>query len=182
VAQLVIAAPAPRLSTLRPDVSPALEQVIARALSKRPIDRYPGPSDLAAALIAALAPVPVPVPVPVPDPGPSVLVPLPVPDPVPSVPDPVPSVPLPLPLPLPAPVPLPLPAPTPSPRQGWPEPPRDPRAVFTLVILGLLLVIGLVVGITLALQQTGDGEADDDDRPARSRPVHDGAIPGPTLE
>ena len=50
----------PALSTVRPDVSPALEQAIARARAKVPGDRFPTAAEFAAALSRSLeAPLPV---------------------------------------------------------------------------------------------------------------------------
>jgi serine/threonine-protein kinase len=46
-------APPPPARSLRPDLSPALEAVLARALAKRPEDRYPTGAALAAALADA---------------------------------------------------------------------------------------------------------------------------------
>ena len=56
--------PVPPLRTLRPSVSPALEQVILRALAKLPDDRFPTGGDLASALAAppAVAAAPEPDP------------------------------------------------------------------------------------------------------------------------
>ena len=46
--------PPPRITELRPDLPPVLDNVLARALSKDPADRYPTASGFAAALATAL--------------------------------------------------------------------------------------------------------------------------------
>jgi serine/threonine protein kinase len=86
----------PRVTTLRPDLPPAIDQVIARALAKSPEDRFPTCRALIAAARDALVPgtrrrIP-------PPPGPS--------PPAPGVPEPVPG--------------------APEPAPGAPEPPHPP--------------------------------------------------------
>ena len=51
-----LSAPAPSLRTLRPDLPPAFDPVIARALAKSPADRYRTCSEFASALRAACGP------------------------------------------------------------------------------------------------------------------------------
>jgi serine/threonine-protein kinase len=51
-------APPPKLSKAAPDLPPGLEQVLAKALSKSPLDRYAGCGELVAAARAAAAPEP----------------------------------------------------------------------------------------------------------------------------
>ncbi|MBI4705239.1 MAG: serine/threonine protein kinase [Deltaproteobacteria bacterium] len=46
----ILNAPHPLMSTYRPDVPPALENVVARCLAKRPEDRFPNVAELALAL------------------------------------------------------------------------------------------------------------------------------------
>jgi serine/threonine protein kinase len=48
----------PRVTTLRPDLPPAIDQVVARALAKSPEDRFPSCRALVAAARAALLPSP----------------------------------------------------------------------------------------------------------------------------
>jgi serine/threonine protein kinase len=48
-----LSAPAPSLTALRPDLPPAVDRVLARALAKSPDDRYPSCAEFAAALRAA---------------------------------------------------------------------------------------------------------------------------------
>jgi serine/threonine protein kinase len=50
-------APPPRLTSLRPDLPPVVDQVMARALAKSPADRYPNCLAFSAALQQACAPV-----------------------------------------------------------------------------------------------------------------------------
>jgi Protein kinase domain/Domain of unknown function (DUF4328) len=47
----------PRVTTLRPDLPPAIDQVVARALAKAPEDRFPSCRALVAAARQALAPI-----------------------------------------------------------------------------------------------------------------------------
>jgi serine/threonine protein kinase len=54
--------PAPKLSALLPWAPPALDAVMAKALAKRPADRYATAGELAAAAAAALTPSPRPSP------------------------------------------------------------------------------------------------------------------------
>ncbi|MGW0044296.1 serine/threonine-protein kinase [Rhodococcus sp. NPDC003348] len=59
--------PAPRVTAVRPDLPPALDAVIARAMAKNPTDRFPSSGALAAAANTALiggAPATVAVPTP----------------------------------------------------------------------------------------------------------------------
>src|SRR4051812_5698612 len=51
-------APPPKLSKAAPDVPPALEPVLAKALSKSPLDRYPSCGEFVALVRAATAPSP----------------------------------------------------------------------------------------------------------------------------
>ena len=68
-----LSAPAPSLRALRPDLPPAVDQVMARALAKAPGDRYRTCTEFASALRAAcgLAPGAGPAAPPVPPPGPA---------------------------------------------------------------------------------------------------------------
>jgi CheY-like chemotaxis protein/predicted Ser/Thr protein kinase len=54
ILQAHLKAPPPRITELRPDLSPALDRVLGRALAKDPADRFPAASDFAAALATAL--------------------------------------------------------------------------------------------------------------------------------
>jgi serine/threonine-protein kinase len=51
-----MSSPAPLVTPLRPDLSPAVDQVIARALAKNPLDRYPSCGAFTDALSHALGP------------------------------------------------------------------------------------------------------------------------------
>jgi serine/threonine-protein kinase len=51
----VISEPAPRLSTLRPDVGPAIDALVAKSLHKDPSQRFQTAEEMRAALLAALA-------------------------------------------------------------------------------------------------------------------------------
>jgi serine/threonine protein kinase len=50
----VIGEPAPRLATLRPDVAPAIDALVAKALAKDPAQRYASAEEMSAALADAL--------------------------------------------------------------------------------------------------------------------------------
>jgi serine/threonine protein kinase len=142
-----LSAPAPSLCALRPDLPPAVDQVIARALAKAPADRYSTCGEFAAALRAACgvgrpgapatapsAPVP---PVPVPTERANIRPPDARPRPQPQPPRPQPQQPRPQPQqarPQPQqarPQPLPpRPQPSPPPRPtAWPPAPPPNRQV-----------------------------------------------------
>jgi serine/threonine protein kinase len=117
----------PRATALRPDLPPAIDHVITRAMAKAPADRFPSCRALITAARQAL------IPTSVPDPGPSTGG-FPTPGPVaPSTPEPHPPVPDP---PTPAPptpgMPEPHP-PVPGPPVGERSPTPDPgrRVVHT---------------------------------------------------
>ena len=59
-------APPPRPSLIRPAISPAFDEVIARGMAKKPADRYPSAGELARAASAAVSGGPAPVALPVP--------------------------------------------------------------------------------------------------------------------
>jgi len=75
-------APPPRVTALRPDLPPAIDQVVARAMAKAPADRYPSCRALVTAARQALVPTRGPRP-PAPTPG--------GPPPHPPVPSPTPG-------------------------------------------------------------------------------------------
>ena len=63
-------APPPRVTTLRPDLPPAIDQVVARAMAKTPADRFPTCRTLITAARAALtSPAGPATPTPAPTPG-----------------------------------------------------------------------------------------------------------------
>ena len=171
-------APPPRVTTLRPDLPPAIDQVVARAMAKTPADRFPTCRTLITAARAALTspagpPAPTPGPAPAPAPGPGAPQPHP-PAPTPGTPQPHPPVPGP-----------PVGEATPAARGGppavhsppWPAPPapaaalegylplrrpaRRARAALGASILLALASAAANLGDTQAARQlTGDGAGD----------------------
>jgi serine/threonine protein kinase len=113
--------PPPRVSAARPDLPPALDDVVAKAMAKKPDDRFPTCSafvDAARLIVGEPAPAPAPPPPPppgVPPPGFAASAPPPPPPPpgVPPLPEPPPPVPPPAP-PVPPPAPPPPAAPPPA--------------------------------------------------------------------
>jgi serine/threonine protein kinase len=81
-------APPPRVTTLRPDLPPAIDQVVARAMAKTPADRFPSCRTLVAAAREALTEGPPPA-APSPHPSPTPATPAPQP-PTPGAPEPQP--------------------------------------------------------------------------------------------
>ncbi|MFE3546720.1 protein kinase [Nocardia sp. NPDC059177] len=152
--------PPPAPSTVRAGLPAALDAVLARAMAKRPADRYASCTEFAEAArqtltVAAAPPATRPAtpaqPMPVPQPG--------------AVPQPVPvlqpgAVPQPIPMPQRSAVPPRQPMPYAPPQQQYapqygyrPMPPRE-RSNTGLVVglsLGLVLVIAVGVGIWAAL-------------------------------
>ena len=59
-------APPPRPSLIRPAISPAFDEVIARGMAKKPADRYPSAGELSRAASTAVSGGPAPVALPVP--------------------------------------------------------------------------------------------------------------------
>jgi serine/threonine protein kinase len=170
-----LSAPAPSLCAVRPDLPPAVDQVIARALAKSPDDRYRTCTEFARALRVACGLAPgaqpsVPAAPPIPPPGPPTerarFEPLPVPLP-PGPPDP-PTDPQLRPVswerpPQPSWQPRPQPGQQPRPATAWPPPPpptrrppgKPPRArrkgprVAAAGAFILIIVIAAVVGLLL---------------------------------
>src|SRR3954467_10987394 len=104
--------PPPRVSAVRPDLSPALDDVIVKAMAKKPEDRFPSSS---AFIDAARTIVGEPAPAPGPPPPPPVGI--PVPPAVAAAPPPPPP---------PGPPPLPEPPPPPAPPAAAPPPAAVP--------------------------------------------------------
>ena len=139
---LHVSAPPPEIGMTRPDVPPELVDVVRRALSKTPAERYPTARDMllavqavplsedeqkaAVAQLQALAqgaPLP-PMPAPAP---PKLAPPMPAPPPpIPAPPPPAPVTPAPKPAPPPPPPPPSKPAPPPPPPPPQPAPPPPP--------------------------------------------------------
>ncbi len=133
--------PPPR--ALRPDLDPSYEQVILRALARRPDDRWPDAPTLGRALVALAAgrhvtPPPPPRPAPAPQEWRS-------PDPVLSSPSPAP-----------APAAPAVPSPTTVPHAPSPPPPtpRRRRPIRSVVFRGVVVVAVVVAG-ALAWQLVG---------------------------
>jgi len=122
VAHLKLTETIPALSTLNTNVTVAQENVLRRALSVYPEDRYPSILAFADALVATLVPAPQSEPAPLLDQIPN-------PEPLPTpAPEPLP-IPAPEPLPQPALEPLPMPNPEPLPElapEPFPEPAPEP--------------------------------------------------------
>lgn len=125
VAHLKLTETIPALATLNTNVTFVQENILRRALSVYPEERYPSILAFADALVATLVPTPqfeaaplrdqIPNPEPLPTPAPEPL-PVPAPDPLPQPAPELLPVPAPEPLPEPAPEPLPEPAPEPMPQ------------------------------------------------------------------
>lgn len=163
--------PVPRLHAARPDISPALDNILARMLAKKPADRYQTMNDAIADLEAfrthgtagsAATPAPIPnqpVPVSLPQPVPiPQLAPVPMPAPLPFQP------PMASPMPMsPQTVPMAAPSPAANFRIQQNRPPRTKSqplsrrpVVLGLIGLGMLGVIGIAAGIIFKLP-TKDG-------------------------
>jgi serine/threonine protein kinase len=170
-----LSAPAPSLCALRPDLPPAVDQVIARALAKSPADRYRTCTEFAGALRAACAGAPgalptAPAAAPPGSPGPlpteRARLPQPAPRPDPPI-DPPPG-----PAswrqppkygPQPGPPPGPPPARPPRPAADWPPAPpptrpgpgrpaqrrrKGPRVAAAIAFI-LIIAVAAVVGLLL---------------------------------
>jgi serine/threonine protein kinase len=168
-----LSAPAPSLCALRPDLPPAVDQVIARALAKSPDDRYRTCTEFARALRVACGLAPgaqpaAPAAPPIPPPGPPTERARFEPPPLPPSPAEPPTDPQLRPVSWPRPAqprqqPGPQPGRPPRPATAWPPPPpttrqppgRPPRARRRgprLAAAGafiLIIVIAAVVGALL---------------------------------
>jgi serine/threonine protein kinase len=110
--------PPPKVSAVRPDLPPALDDVVAKAMAKKPDDRFQTCSAfIEAARLIVGEPVAAPPPPPPPPPG------VPVPPAVAAAPPPPPPPP-----PGPAPLPDPPPPPAPPPAPAAPTPPAPPAS------------------------------------------------------
>jgi serine/threonine protein kinase len=162
--QAHVAQPPPALTSRRPDLSAAADDVMARALAKEPEHRYPSCREFAAALAGALGLRPPPPTLvhsagPVSGPPPNEVY-LAMPNaPAPRDEEPAPaSVPAPPPLPALPPLPLPEPvtadAPVRAPtRSGEPwlvrrERPRFRRAAIAFAVIAVLAAAGVAVAAT----------------------------------
>jgi serine/threonine-protein kinase len=142
--------PAPDLRTIRPDLPPALADVVGRALAKDPAQRYPTGAALADAARTALQPRPV-APATVLGAG------QPSPDDVATQEHPRPAPTLPAPPPVQPPVQLPLPAPA----------PRRRRAPLWIAAALVVVVAAIVLGVVLSAGN-GGGDGGNGGNPAAS--------------
>ncbi len=157
VADAHLHAPPPDLTTIRPEVHPALAQVIAQGLAKRPADRFESmQAFLNAFRSASCRPAPTlrgttavddPGPEPAVSPPPTLrLGAVSSPAPVAMVPAPVAMVPAPVAV-VPAPVAVvPAPAPVPSPPRK-----SGPWVIYTVLGVLVLVLVGVVIGLVVAL-------------------------------
>ncbi|MFF0487431.1 serine/threonine-protein kinase [Nocardia sp. NPDC004068] len=174
--------PVPPASARRPGLSPAVDAVVARAMAKRPIDRFATCSDFAAAAKRALAAPAVPLPQPAPLP-PQGLPPIVAPGPPPvhtalfspgaqsfspsseatvNLRPPVPPMPM-NPVapagfasgPMPAPPPMGAPQPTPGYSPGFTPAPPQRRSGPPLGLIVAVAVLAVVVLVVLAVAVLG---------------------------
>jgi serine/threonine protein kinase len=160
--QAHVAQPPPTLTSRRPELPAAADDVVARALAKAPEERYPSCREFAAALAGSLGLRPPPPtlvrsagPVSGPPPNQVYLA-------MPSTPGPAPEQPAPAALPMSAPPPLPEPvtadAPVRTPaRSGEPwlvrrEPPRFRRAAIAIAVIAVLAAASVAVVTTGVLR------------------------------